>query len=72
MPDIRQGEPMTELRLGPPMVFVPVLQTASDYDGRPLPLGYVRVETVGECPICVRQERRDAGTDEDGGATNPD
>ena len=47
---------MTDYREGEPMIFIPVLQSASQYDGRPMPLGYVLVERVEVCPICVEQE----------------
>ena len=44
------------IREGEPMIFIPVLQSAADYDGRPIPLGYVRVEEVRVCPICVETQ----------------
>lgn len=51
---------MPDCTLGPPQIYVPVLQAAADYLGwTDLPMGYVRVEAVGECPICVMPTRED-------------
>lgn len=45
---------MPEFTLGPPMIFIPILQAARDYMGyTALPIGYERVEAVGECPLVV-------------------
>lgn len=45
------------LTLGPPMIFIPVLQAAAEYMGwTALPIGYERVEAVGECPLVVETE----------------
>lgn len=50
---------MSDLRLGEPKTYVPVCKHPRDFMFTFGPLGYVLVEEVGECPITVRQERRD-------------
>lgn len=49
---------MPEYTIGPPMIYIPVLQRAADYKGwTDLPLGYVQVDELAECPICVEEEQ---------------
>jgi hypothetical protein len=57
------------LRLGPPVAYVPVLQSAADYRGwTRLPMGYERVDAVTECPICVVSNlKHEGGSDGNNG-----
>lgn len=42
-----------DIRLGPPRIFIPVCKHPRDYMFTFGPLGYIEVEVVMECPICV-------------------
>lgn len=39
-----------------PMIYVPVCKHPGEFMFTFGPLGYVRVEEVGECPICVETQ----------------
>jgi len=51
---------MTDLRLGPPRVFVPVCKHPRNYQITMGPLGYEEVEEAVECPLLVEPQKREA------------
>ena len=51
---------MTDLRLGPPRVFVPVCKDPCGYQITMGPLGYEEVEEAVECPLLVEPQKCEA------------
>ena len=44
---------MPDLTLGPPMIYIPVCKHPRDYQHTAGPVGWERVEVLGECPLLL-------------------
>ena len=47
---------LADMRLGPPLIYIPVCKHPRDFMFSFGPLGYVERYDTAECPVCVRTD----------------